>query len=819
MSFLIPTNAVQIARFANGLYGLQLGFASSNGISSDVAGGGLIGTFNNYYSLSFGAMTTSAVAQKVNTNLGIVAGSNGQTASSVSVALAYVTGQLNAAAPAARGAAVKAVLDLWSSISEDPVNGATYGVAATAWNGQISKAVQYAGAVNPDLTVAAALLIPAAPQSYSLTTGVDTVNGSTSASNTITGLGNGGTATFTSGDAITGGAGTSNSLNVNDVATAAGSWTPTSLGGVTVSGIQTGTLTSGVSAITANTATGTQGWSGLTQLNVNSVGGTTVTTAATTSQTVTDSTQAAANETLNGGTNISLTTSGITAGGTISVGATTAPVGTVTVSATQVAGSNASAISDIIRVTGGTVDSVTSNMLAPTSTTLTTTWANTGGPITVTGALASTVAGGNATGTTSVAVTQTKAVAPTETITFLALPAAGTEIITTIDTQAIPVAYTFTITNNLGRTATAIEVAAVAAGSTSVSTAAGSLVRTVTATTTPVWGMGAASGATVTLTQSLAGGAVAAIPTFAAGTVTPVLTAATGGVLNGVVTVSDASSNSATVANTISAVTLSGIMFDPATVGSVINSNALTSLTVNNAITGSLVTINNVAAVPTAVALKLTETASTYSLVDTNSEYTSLDVVTTGTGTAAASTSTLVTGWGNLKTITVSGTSLASMTLTGSYAKLTSVAVSGGAGLTSTGFTTSANFPLLTAITSSSTGIITISIDPTKQSFTSTGTGQDIITIAAAATKAIAAGTASNNVLVWNGTSAPSTMLSTGGSTTGFSILGIGTLVTSGVFNMASYGSTFTAIDLRAGATGASQNVTGVTPGVSLPKR
>jgi len=141
MSFLIPTNAVQIARFANGLYGAQLGFASTNGIVSDVASAGLIPKFNEYYSLSFGAQTTAAVAQQIVTNLGIVNGSNGQTASSVSVALAYVTGQLNAAAPAARGAAVKAVLDLWSTISADPVNGSTYGAAATTWNSQISRAV------------------------------------------------------------------------------------------------------------------------------------------------------------------------------------------------------------------------------------------------------------------------------------------------------------------------------------------------------------------------------------------------------------------------------------------------------------------------------------------------------------------------------------------------------------------------------------------------------------------------------------------------------------------------------------------------------
>ena len=130
MAFLIPTNAVQIARFANGLYGVQLGFASTNGIVSDVGGVGLIPTFNNYYSLSFGAMTTAAVAQQVITNLGIVASTGGLSATAVSAALAYVTAQLNAAAPAARGAAVKAVFDMWSSISADAVNGPIYGTTA-----------------------------------------------------------------------------------------------------------------------------------------------------------------------------------------------------------------------------------------------------------------------------------------------------------------------------------------------------------------------------------------------------------------------------------------------------------------------------------------------------------------------------------------------------------------------------------------------------------------------------------------------------------------------------------------------------------------
>ncbi|MEI7740764.1 MAG: hypothetical protein WCJ99_18745, partial [Betaproteobacteria bacterium] len=245
MSFLIPTNAVQIARFANGLYGAQLGFASTNGIVSDVASGGLVATFNNYYSLSFGAMTTTAVAQQVITNLGIVAGSNGQTASSVSVALAYVTGQLNAAAPAARGAAVKAVLDLWSSISADPVNGATYGAAATTWNNQISKAVQYAGAVNPDLTIAAAALIPAAPNSISLSTTTDNITGNPSASNQISAIfGTGATANFNPGDNINPAGTSGNSITLSDNGTG-GTASPTGIAAVKVSNIQTAIISSG----------------------------------------------------------------------------------------------------------------------------------------------------------------------------------------------------------------------------------------------------------------------------------------------------------------------------------------------------------------------------------------------------------------------------------------------------------------------------------------------------------------------------------------------------------------------------------------------
>ena len=351
MSFLIPTNAVQIARFANGLYGVQLGFASTNGITSDVSTGGLVGTFNNYYSLSFGSQTTASVAQQIITNLGIVAGSNGLTATSVSAALAYVTGQLNAAAPSARGAAVKAVLDLWSTISADPVNGATYGAAATVWNAQIARAVQYAGAVNPDLSIAAAAALPVPPVTFALTSSSDNVVG-TAGNDQINGVGTSTLPLFSAGDSLDGGDGIDTLTWVQTGAALSGA-----PGASIVKNVEKINLSVDAFAVTLNTVTSTAGFTGLTDLNViNNSAAQTITVGPATNLSITDTSVAATDVTSNGGLASSVTTTGGTTG-VISIGATTAPLGAVTVSDTTALTTGATA--GTITVTGGTTVSIT----------------------------------------------------------------------------------------------------------------------------------------------------------------------------------------------------------------------------------------------------------------------------------------------------------------------------------------------------------------------------------------------------------------------------------------------------------------------------
>jgi S-layer protein len=306
---------------------------------------------------------------------------------------------LNAAAPAARGAAVKAVLDLWSSISADPVNGATYGAAATAWNTTISGAVQYAGAVNPDITVAAAVAVNAANaligRTFTLTTGVDSFTG-TSANDTFTAA----SGNFSALDNLDG-VGGNDVLNIAQTATAFVQ--PT---GITVKNIPTVTA----SFAAGGTIDTTSGFSGVTALNVNTTGGTlTVTSAGTTALTLSDNLPGANAVTVNGGSSVNLTTSAAVNGATITIGATTAPTGAITVSngtvfpaftSTNTSAANAQtaaiaagAIQGSVTTTGGTTVAVTET--TSTATTAHTTdgtnfYAIAGGNVSVTGGTATT---------------------------------------------------------------------------------------------------------------------------------------------------------------------------------------------------------------------------------------------------------------------------------------------------------------------------------------------------------------------------------------------------------------------------------------------
>ena len=167
---ILATNAVQIARFANALYGIQLGSATNAAVLADItAAGGLDNALNSYYTSSFGSKTSAQVAAVMVANLGIVAGSNGLTAAAVTDATNYIVATLNAAPAAGKGAAVKSILNLWANIADDATLASTYGAAATAWNANVSAAQAYTASNTADAAVGAVV----SGQTFTLTTGTD----------------------------------------------------------------------------------------------------------------------------------------------------------------------------------------------------------------------------------------------------------------------------------------------------------------------------------------------------------------------------------------------------------------------------------------------------------------------------------------------------------------------------------------------------------------------------------------------------------------------------------------------------------------------
>lgn len=236
-----------------------------------------------------------------------------------------------------------------------------------------------------------------AGKTFTLTSSVDTGAAFTGTSKNDTY--NATDATFTGLDSIDGGAG-NDTLNINDV-TGNGVFGSTA----TVTNIETVNVRS-TTGVTVDSTT----WTGVTALNVTQAGTADVdltaanttnitttgvksdltidggkdisvtagtgstsiaighTTASTGTITVTDTAQATNDIDIDGGTNVTLTTSGVTEGA-ITVGDTTAPTGAVSVSSTGTAytASTADSVLGAIAVTGGTTVSVT--QVAASSTT------------------------------------------------------------------------------------------------------------------------------------------------------------------------------------------------------------------------------------------------------------------------------------------------------------------------------------------------------------------------------------------------------------------------------------------------------------------
>ena len=300
----------------------------------------------------------------------------------------------------------------------------------------------------------------------------------------------------------------------------------------------------------------------------------------------------------------------------------------------------------------------------------------------------------------------------------------------------------------------------------------------------------------------------------AGGTAVGSAIAATGGSYDNIVTISDANATSTTAASTIGTVTLSGLSFDTNGIGSVINSSALQNLSITNASSGAKVTINNNVTGTTNTVLNLTLNGSTFStstnFVDTNAEIKTLNITTSGSGTGMSSL-TLGSGFANLQTLTVKGSGALTMGASTSAGNLSSFTISGGASVSADATN---NTAFLKTITSTSTGQGVFSIDPRYQSYVHTGSGQDIVTVGFTATQPVTAGTATNNMIIWNA-AAPTSL----GTVTGFTTLGVGP-VASGTFNMSllsNASNNFNALDIIGGNTlGGNVVFSNVVPNTSL---
>ena len=351
MAFTFPTSNATIESFAAALYGYGLGSSTLSSVQSDIissglgTGNGLNNTLNNYYSASFGAVPTATVAASIVKNVGLGTDAN---------AIAYVTGQLNAAAPNARGAAVVGILNAFSALTADK----TYGAAATAWTNTVSNLVTYAQTTQGDATLdvatkagaAAVTAAASAGQTFTLTSGVDNFPG-TSGNDTFNAVTNGYLSAL---DTLSGNGG-NDTLNIAQITTSFA--TPTGLN------------ISGINNVVANFAAGgnintskAAGFTGVSNLTVSSGSGAfTVLADPTTAVTITNATPGGNASTVDGGSSVSLTLTNTVGADTQTIGGTTPPTGIVTVNDTEatVATNNANKYTAATGAASGTTGATT----------------------------------------------------------------------------------------------------------------------------------------------------------------------------------------------------------------------------------------------------------------------------------------------------------------------------------------------------------------------------------------------------------------------------------------------------------------------------
>ncbi|MGZ5051290.1 MAG: beta strand repeat-containing protein [Methylobacter sp.] len=228
--FILVSTQTIIARNAGALYGLEVGNSNMTSYVSQV-GSSMDAFLNTVYTNSVGTTDTGTVADVLITNLGITGDSTDPT-SAAGQAKSYIVGQLNAVAYTARGAVVNNILSMFSNLSTDP----TFGTFATNWNNKVSNAVTYAQTSGNADTNFANVSTAVNGQTFTLTTGSDTLIG-TANNDTFNATLSSSAQTLNPGDNLDGAAGTGDILNVTSTITGNGS--TTTVAGVTLNNIET----------------------------------------------------------------------------------------------------------------------------------------------------------------------------------------------------------------------------------------------------------------------------------------------------------------------------------------------------------------------------------------------------------------------------------------------------------------------------------------------------------------------------------------------------------------------------------------------------
>jgi len=219
------------------------------------------------------------------------------------------------------------------------------------------------------------------------------------------------------------------------------------------------------------------------------------------------------------------------------------------------------------------------------------------------------------------------------------------------------------------------------------------------------------------------------------------------GVTNGAVAINDVNAGDASKAGTISSVTVDGF----STVS--FSGTALTNLSLSNG-SGNIIIDNSGLTTPTNKTLGVTVNNLAGATLDDADIYTTLNIT-------AASASTLANiTFGGLTSLNVDGAKVLTLTSATGMGSLSTVKVSGSAGLVA-----DLSGATLTSVdTSAASGVSTITLDATKATYTG-GVGADIVTLAGNVSKAISLGGGEDKITLGSGTATAAITGGTGSDT------------------------------------------------------